>query len=87
MVQISHRRDEPVATDTIYLDTPAVDSGATIAQVFVGVESLITDVHAIKTDWQFINTLEDQIQTQGAPTKLISDQVQVKISNQIKEIL
>jgi len=44
-----HRRDEPVATDTIYLDTPAVDSGATIAQVLVGVESLVTNVYAIKT--------------------------------------
>jgi len=62
-----HRRDEPVATDTIYSDTPAVDSGATIAQVFVGVVSLVTNVYAIKTDQQFINTLEDQIQTQGAP--------------------
>jgi len=28
-----HRIDEPVAADTIYLDTPAVDSGATIAQL------------------------------------------------------
>ena len=68
-----HRRDEPVATDTIYSNTPAVDSGATIAQVFVGVESLVTNVYAIKTDWQFINTREDQIRTRGAPTKLISD--------------
>ena len=83
-----HRRDEPVATDTIYSNTPAVDSGATIAQVFVGVESLVTDVYAIKTDWQFINTLlKDQIHTQGAPTKLISDRAQVEISNQVKEIL
>jgi len=68
-----HRRDELIATDTIYSDTPAVDSGVTIAQVFVGVESLVTDVYAIMTDSQFINTLEDQIQTWGAPTKLISN--------------
>jgi len=38
------RRDEPVTTDTIYLETSAVDSGVTIAQVFVGVESLVTNV-------------------------------------------
>jgi len=56
-----HRRDEPVAMDTIYSNTPTIDSGATIAQVYVVVESLITDVYAIKTDWQLINTLEDQI--------------------------
>ena len=30
------RHHEPVATDTIFSDTPAVDSGATQAQVFVG---------------------------------------------------
>ena len=68
-----YRRDELAATSTIYLDTPAVDSGATTAQVFVGLESLVTNVYAIKTDRQFINTLEDQIQTWGAPTNLISD--------------
>ncbi len=45
-----HRRDEPVATDTIYSDTPAIDSGATIAQVFIDMESLVTNVYAIKTD-------------------------------------
>jgi len=82
-----HRRDKPVATDTIYSDTPAVDSGATIAQVFVVVKSLVTDVYAIKTDWQFVNTLEDQIWTWGAPTKLVSNRAQVEISNQVKEIL
>ena len=54
-----HQRDEPVATDTIYSNTPAMDSGATIAQVFVGMESLVTNVYAIKTDRQFINTLEN----------------------------
>ena len=82
-----HRRDEPVATDMIYSDTPTVDSGATIAHVFVGVESLVTDVYAIKTDRQFINTLEDQIRSQGALTKLVSNHAQVEISNQVKEIL
>jgi len=64
-----HRRDEPVAINTIYSDTPAVDSGATIAPIFiVGVESLVTNLYAIKTNQQFINTLEEKIQTQGAPT-------------------
>ncbi len=82
-----HRRDEPFATDTIYSKTPTIDSGAIIAQIFVGIESLVTDVYAIKTDRQFINTLEDQIWTRGAPTKLVSDCAQVKINNQVKEIL
>ena len=30
------RRHEPVATDTIFSDTPAADSGVKQAQVFVG---------------------------------------------------
>ena len=30
------RRHVPVATDTIFSDTPAVDSGVKQAQVFVG---------------------------------------------------
>ena len=29
------RRNEPVATDTVFSDTPAGDSGVTAAQIFV----------------------------------------------------
>ena len=39
------RRHEPVATDTIFSDTPAVDSGVKQAQVFVGRDSLVADVY------------------------------------------
>ena len=35
------RRNEPVATDTVFSDTPAVDCGMTAAQLFVGRESLL----------------------------------------------
>jgi hypothetical protein len=48
-----HRRNEPVATDTVYSDTPAVDSGATSAQIFVGTQTLVTDVYGMKTDKEF----------------------------------
>ena len=51
------RRNEPVATDTVYSDTPAVDSGATIAQVFVGHKTLVTDVYPMKSDSDFVLTL------------------------------
>jgi len=56
-----HRHQEPVATDTVYADTPAIDDGSTCAQIFVGRESLVTDVYGMKTDKEFINTLEDNI--------------------------
>ena len=37
-VNIPHR-NEAVATDTIFSDTPAIDSGVTMAQIFVGEDS------------------------------------------------
>ena len=57
------------------------------AQVFVGTKSLVTDVYGMKTEKQFVNTLQDIIRTCGAPTKLISDNAQVEISNKVKDIL
>ena len=40
----------------------------------------------MKTDKQFVNTLEDNIREQGAPSKLVSDRAQVKISNKVLDI-
>ncbi len=81
------RHPEPVATDIVYSDTPAVDDGSTAATVFVGTRSAVTDVYGIKTDKQFINTLEDNIIARGAPNKLISDRAQVEISTKVQDIL
>ena len=82
-----HRRNESVATDTVYSDTAAVDSGATSAQIFVGTTSLLTDVYGMKSDKQFVNTLEDNIRKRGAPNKLISDRAQLEISKKVHDIL
>ena len=41
----------------------------------------------MKTDKQFVNTLEDNIRRRGAPTKLISDSARVEISTKVKDIL
>ena len=38
-----HRRDEPVATNTVFSDTPAIGGGETAAQIFVGTKSFVTD--------------------------------------------
>jgi hypothetical protein len=81
------RRNEPVATDTVFSDTPAVDSGVTAAQVFVGRESLVADVYGLKTDKEFVNTLEDNIRERGAMDKLISDCARAEMSNRVKQIL
>ena len=82
-----HRRNEPIATDTVYSNTPAVDNGAKYAQFFVGMESTVCDIFPMKTDKQFVNTLEDVIRRRGAPTKLVSDSAQVEISKKVQDIL
>jgi hypothetical protein len=82
-----HRRNEDIATDTVFLDTPAIDDGSMCAQIYVGMESQVCDVYGMKTDGQFVNTLQDNIRQRGAPTRLISDRAQAKISNKVKDIL
>ena len=56
-----HRRDEPVATDTVYYNTPAIDNGATSAQIFVGTKILLTHIYGMKSDKQFVATLSNNI--------------------------
>ena len=73
------RRSEEVAKDTIFSDTPAIDSGVTMAQIVV--------IYPLKSQKQFVNTLEDNIRFRGAMTKLISDYAKVEISTKVKDIL
>ena len=82
-----HCQNESVATDTVYSDTPAIDSGVTAAQFFAGTESLVCDIDPRKTDKQLVNVLQDTIRRRGTMSKLISDRVQVEISNQVQDIL
>ena len=81
------RRNEPVAMDYVYSDTPAVDNGSTGAVIFVGTRSHVTDVYGVKTDGELVNTLQDNIRDRGALTKLISDNAKVNISDRIKDFL
>jgi hypothetical protein len=81
------RCNDPVATDTVYSDTPAIDGGETSAQFFIGTESLGCNVYGMKTDKQFVNTLEDNMRKWGAISKLVSDLSQVEISKQVQGLL
>jgi hypothetical protein len=81
------RRNEPVACDIVYCDVSAIDDGSIAAVLLVGTDTQITDVYGIKTDKQFINTLEDNVTYGGAPHKLISDSDQVIIGNKVQDIL
>ena len=81
------RRHEAVATDTVFSDTPAVDSGVKQAQVFVGRDTLVADAYPMKSGKQFVNTLEDNIRRRGAMDKLLSDSAKTEISNKVMDIL
>ena len=55
------RRHESVDTDTIFSDTPTVDSGIKQAQGVVGRYSLVADAYPMKSGKQFVNIFEDNI--------------------------
>ena len=80
-------RHEAVATDTVFSDTPAVDSGVKQAQVFVCTDTLVADAYPMKSGKQFVNTLEDNIRRRGAMDKLLSDSAKTEISNKVMDIL
>ena len=81
------RRNEAVATDTIFSDTPTINDGSTMAQFFVGRDTLVCDAYGIKTQKQFINTLYDNIRFRGAMTTLITDGGRYEISKKVADLL
>ena len=82
------RRNEDLATDTVFASVPAVDTGGIqIAQLYFGCNTHVTDVYGMKLEKQFINTLEDIIRERGAPNRLISDSAQVEVSQRARDIL
>ena len=80
------RQNKAVATDTIFSDTPAIDPGVMMAQIFVGKDSLVSDVYTMQSSKQFVNTLEDNIRFRGAMSKLIGDYAQVEILRKWKPL-
>ena len=81
------RCSEDLATDTIFSDTPAVDDGSTMAQLFCGHDTLVCDAYGIKSTKQFINTLSDNIRKRGAMDTLISDGGNYDISKGVTDLL
>ena len=81
------RRNEPVATDQIYSDVASFGGGYEAAQLFIGTETRVCDVFGLRTDGDFINTLNDVIRKRGAMDKLISDRAQVEVSHKVKDVL
>jgi hypothetical protein len=56
-----YRRNEDVACDIVYSNVPAIFNSSTAAVIFFGTSSKVTDLHGIKCNNQFANTLEDTI--------------------------
>ena len=73
-------RRNPVATDSVFCDTPAIDDGYTCAQLFLNTKTLIADVYGMESDKQFVNSLEDRIRQRGDMNELVSDSPQPEIS-------
>ena len=81
------RRQEDVATDTIYSNTPAIDDGSTAAQFFIGKTSRYRSiVPAGTSDASFIHTLMYEIRKRGAMNTLISDNAQAQINKRINTL-
>ena len=83
------RRNETVATDTIYgPGCPAVDNGSTAAQFFVGRKSGFCAVEGIgKSDKRFPVALMNHIRKYGAMDQIISDNAKAQIGKRVQEIL
>ena len=82
-----HRRNKPVAMDTIYSDVPAIDDGSICAQLYVGVESLVMDIYSMKSKKQMVNMLEDNIREWGAMEELINNCAKSEIRIKVLDIL
>ena len=80
------RRHEAVATDTVYSNTPAGDSGVKQAQLFVGKESLVSDIYPMRSGKQFINTLEDNIHRSNQGMMMVQPQASL-YQNSTQKIL
>ena len=76
-----------MATDTVFSNTAAVDNGRFLTQIFVGHKTLVTDVYIMRTEAEFLTTLQDNVRERGAMDKLLSDRAQVEISNKVKDYL
>ena len=81
------RRNEPVATDSVFSDTPSFDGGYIAAQFFVGIKTKVCDVYGLRNERDFISTLQDVIRKRGAMDKLVSDRAQVEISTKVRDVL
>ena len=80
------RRNEPVASDTIFAETPAIFGGQEMAQFYCGRRSLVIDIFGMRSSKEFVNTLLDIIKRKGAMDKLITDGASVQASKRVTDV-
>ena len=80
-------RNEPVATDTVFSDTPTINDGSTMAQFFAGKDTLLCDAYGIKSQKLFINTLYDNIKTRGAMDSIVTEGGKNGISKKVTDLI
>ena len=56
----------PRRHEDVFSDTPAVNSGVKLDQVFVHKDTLVADAYPMKSGKQFVNTLDDDIRRWAA---------------------
>ena len=76
-----------MVTDTVFSDTPVIHDGSTMAQFFVGKDTLVCDAYGIKSQKQFISTLCDNINTRRAMDTIITNGGKYQISKKIADLL
>ena len=81
------RRQESVATDTIYTDTLDINCGHTMAQCYCRTDSQVCDIYGMKTNKEFITFFEGIIRQREAMGRLISDQAQIETSGRMLDLL
>jgi hypothetical protein len=85
--------NEVVATDTYFLDTPALDDGimghggTKMVQLFCGCPSLLTAVYPMRRENNIAGTLEDFTRQYGATNALFSDNAKSQIGLAVQETL
>ena len=82
-----YRRNEAVASDTIFADVPAIGSGVTCAQIYYGMNITVTDVFGLKKERYFIKSLQDVVRIRGAPNQLLVDSAAVEASEKVLDFL
>ena len=82
-----YRRNEDIASDTVFSDTPAVDNGAKSAQIFFGTKTMDTDVEEMKTQSEFPSAFQDNVRKRGAPNRLLVDSAKVECSEAVLSYL